>query len=117
MILAKGVECILCNINGVSNILIGQGRIDEMVVVARKEYAALDHLGDPLLMKHEGIVIGKAQIEQRRLAGDYKMEAAAAALRPSPTLRPFSRKMAGVLSFFILLMQAIPAANGIALSQ
>lgn len=75
MILAKGVECILCNINGVSNILIGQGRIEEMVVVARKEYAALDHLGDPLLMKHEGIVIGKAQIEQRRLAGDYKMEA------------------------------------------
>ena len=42
---------------------------------------------------------------------------AAAALRPSPTLRPFSRKRAGVLRFFILLMQAIPAANGIALSQ
>ena len=44
-------------------------------MVARDEYAALDHLCDPLLMEHERIVIGKAQIEQGRLAGDDKMEA------------------------------------------
>ena len=75
MILAQGVERILRNINGVSYILVGQGRVEEMVVVARDEYAALDHLCDPLLMEHEGIVIRKAQIEQRRLAGDDKMEA------------------------------------------
>ena len=68
MILAQGVERILRNINGVSYILVGQGRVEEMVVVARDEYAALDHLCDPLLMEHERIVIRKAQIEQGRLA-------------------------------------------------
>ena len=74
MILAKGVECILCNINGVSNILIGQGRIEEMVVVARKEYAALDHLGDPLLMKHEGIVIGKGGATLKKAASQARAD-------------------------------------------
>ena len=43
--------------------------------LGERDGARLDVYKRQLLMEHEGIVIRKAQIEQRRLAGDDKMEA------------------------------------------
>ena len=88
--------------------------------MAGEEQAARNAFGDPFLVQHQAIVVGDAQVEQRRFAGNHQIEA----VRPGRGLKPcvgsFSpmrRKRLGVSSRFILSIQAMQAANGSALIQ
>ena len=45
-----------------------------MVVVTGEEQAARDALRHPLLMQHQAVVVGDAQVEQRRLAGYHQIK-------------------------------------------
>lgn len=58
------VERFIGYVDGFLDILIGQGRVDKVVVVVRKEHAALDAFGNPLLVQVQRRIVGKAQVRQ-----------------------------------------------------
>lgn len=57
-------ERFIGDVDGFLNVLIGQGRIDEVVVVVCKEHATLDTFGNPLLVQVQRRIVGKAQVRQ-----------------------------------------------------
>ena len=63
------------DVGGKRDVGVAEGGVDEVIVVRREEQPARDALGDPLLMQHQAIVVGDAQIEQRRLARDDEVKA------------------------------------------
>ena len=56
--------------DGFVDIVVGQARVDEVVVMIGKEDAALDAFRDPLLMQAQGGIVRDAEIEQRGRARD-----------------------------------------------
>ena len=77
MSLSHNLKCFLGNIDGFGDVGVGEGGVDEVVVVVGKEYSPLDALGDPLLMEHQRGVVGYAEVEERGRARDAEVEAVA----------------------------------------
>ena len=59
--------------DSLGNVLVGEGVVNEVVVMSSEEHAPLHALGDPLLMEHQAGIVRQAQIEQadinRQLSG------------------------------------------------
>ena len=68
----KGV---IGDVGGKRDIGIAERGIDEVVVMRGEEQPARNALGNPLLMQHQAVVIGDAQIEQRGLARNNEVKA------------------------------------------
>ena len=76
MILLHDLISLIRDFPGVLHILIGEGVVDEVVVVRGEEHAALDALGDPFLMQDGGgEVIAETQVEHGGFAGHAEVEA------------------------------------------
>ena len=90
MPLSHNPECFLCDIDGFGDVGIGEGSVDEVVVVVGEEYATLDALGDPLLMEHQRGVVGYAEVEERGCARDAEIETIALGGRDEPRFELFT---------------------------
>ena len=77
-------KSIVCNIHSQSHILVRNGCVEKMVVMTGQEEATADTLRHPLLVQHQTIIIGNAQIEQSRFAGDHQVKT----MRPSRIPEP-----------------------------
>ena len=60
-------EGIVSDVHSQGDVRLGNGGIDEMVMMAGDEEASADALRHPLLVEHQAVVVGDAQIEERRL--------------------------------------------------
>ena len=76
MSLSHNLKCFLGDIDGFGDVGVGEGGVDEVVVVVGEEYSPLDALRDPLLMEHQSGVVGYAEVEERGRARDAEIEAA-----------------------------------------
>jgi len=77
MSLSHNLKCFLGDIDGFGDVGVGEGGVDEVVVVVGEEYSPLDALRDPLLMEHQSGVVGYAEVEERGRARDAEVEAVA----------------------------------------
>ena len=66
-------ERFIGDLDGLFDVFVRERRVDEVVVVVRDEDAPLDTFRDPLLVEHEGRVIGDPQVEEGRDAGDVEV--------------------------------------------
>ena len=67
-------ECIIGNVSRKCNIFIAQSGVDEVIVMRRKEQTSRNAFRDPLLVKHQAVVVRDPQVEQRRLARHNKIK-------------------------------------------
>ena len=68
-------KCIFRDFSCKPDLVVPDCGVEEMVVMGSNEQSAGDTLGDPLLMKHEVVVVGDAEIKQRRFAGNDQIKA------------------------------------------
>ena len=66
---------IVGDVGGKRDIGIAERGVDEVVVMRGEEQPARNALGNPLLMQHQAVVIGDAQIEQCGLARNNEVKA------------------------------------------
>ena len=71
---SEDLEGVPCDVHGFGDVRIGQGGVDEVVVVIREEYAAADTFRDPFLMEHQRRIVRQAEIEERRRTADAERE-------------------------------------------
>ena len=64
-------EGVVGNVDGQGDVFVGDGGVQEVVVVAGQEQAPADAFSHPLLMEHQAVVVGDPQVEEGRFAGDH----------------------------------------------
>ncbi len=69
-----GKRLIRCG-DGLGDVSVGQGVVQEVIVVCCEEHTTLHAFGDPLLVEHQAGIVRQPQVEEARHTGHVEVEA------------------------------------------